>query len=106
MINDILEEIRVAEKEAEEMMERAVEDAKLAVISADEESRNIPNMTVRAVKEERRKVVESAMKEGNTQYNKILFAGKQEADKIIRETEINKAVDFIKERILASYANS
>ena len=41
MINDILEEIRVAEKEAEEMMERAVEDAKLAVISADEESRNI-----------------------------------------------------------------
>ena len=106
MINDILDEIRIAEKEAEEMMERAIEDAKLAVISADEEGRNIRNTTIRAVKEERRKVVESATKEGNTRYNKILSAGKLEADRIIKETEINKAVELIKEKILSNYGNS
>lgn len=106
MINDILEEIRSVEIEADEIMAKAAEDAKQAVVTADEESRNIRSNTIKAVKEERRKVVELAIKTGETRYAKILSAGKTEADKILKETNTKPAITFIKEKVLSRYVDS
>ena len=106
MINDILEEIRAVEIEADETMAKAVEDAKQAVVTADEESRNIRSNTIKAVKEERRKVVDLAIKEGEVRYAKILSAGKTEADKILKETDIKPAIAFIKEKVLSCSVDS
>ena len=57
------------------------------------------------VKKERANVIESALKEGNDSYEKILLAGKQQSDKIENGTALNKAVDFIKEKVLSEYVN-
>lgn len=105
MINEILDEIRLAEAEADEMQKKAVEDAKQAVINADEESRKIRATAVKAVKEERRKVVDTATKEGNEQSQKILASGKTEANKMVKDADVTEAVKFIKEKVLASYVD-
>ena len=105
MINEILDEIRAVEEEADEIMKKAVEEAKMTVINADEESRKIRAATVKAVKEERRKVVESANKEGDAQSAIILASGKVEAGKLVKETDVSEAVRFIKEKVLTSYVD-
>ena len=56
MINEILDEIRAVEAEAEEIAKKAEEDAKRTVFDADEEARRIRLETLKTVKEERRKV--------------------------------------------------
>lgn len=105
MINEILDEIRLAEAEADEMQKKAAEDAKNAVIEADEQSRIIRADAIKAVKEERRKVVESATNDGNANYQKILASGRAEAGKLVKETDVGEAVKFIKEKVLASYVD-
>ena len=105
MIKEILDEIRLVEAEVDEMQKKAAEDAKQAVLDADEESRKIRATAVKAVKEEHRKVVDSATKEGNAQSQKILASGKAEANKMIKEADVTEAVKFIKEKVLASYVD-
>ncbi len=105
MITEILDEIRIAEAEAEEITKKAAEDAKQTVLHADEESRKIRLTTVKAVKEERRKVAETAAKEGGVQYAKIVASGKTAADKLVKETSVDKAAEFIKEKVLTAYVD-
>ena len=106
MINDTLNEILQAEEEAAQIMQRAEEDAKQTVISADAECEKIRKTTVKAVKEERKKVVESANREGDKQYAKILEAGVTVAQNMERNTDVTEAVKFIKEKVLSNYVNS
>lgn len=105
MINEILDEIRVAEKEAEEMVKKAAEDARQTVLDADEKCRIIRAETVKSVKEERRKVVEKANAEGDAKFAEIVNKGKEEAKKTIEATNTDKAVEFIKEKVLSGYVN-
>ena len=51
MINEILDEIRAVEAEAEEIAKKAEEDAKRTVFDADEEARRIRLETLKTVKE-------------------------------------------------------
>lgn len=106
MLKDTLNEILKAEQEADEIMAKAEEDAKQAVLSAELECDRIRKTTVKAVKEERKKVVESATKEGDVQYAKILSIGNQTAEKMAKETDVAVAVKFIKEKVLSGYVNS
>lgn len=105
MINEILDEIRVVEKEAEEIRKKAAEDARQTVLDADEQCRIIRAETVKAVKEERRKVVEEANAEGDAMYAEIVRKGREQADAEIKQTDTRKAVEFIKEKVLSGYVN-
>ena len=103
MINEILDEIRAVEQEADELTKKAIEDARQTVLEADEECRKIRLTTIKAVKEERRKVVDNANKEGGAIYAKIVGDGKRAAEKLVKDTDVEKAVEFIKEKVLAGY---
>ena len=111
MMKDLLEEIRNAEKEAEDIQAKAIEEAKQMVLNADEESRKIRNDTIKAVKYERLKVIESANKEGQAQAAKIISSGKVSSAKMIKEMELTKSVDFvmaivfIKDKVFERYGN-
>ena len=91
MIKEILDEIRTAEAEAEEITKKAAEDAKQTVLGADEESRRIRLDAIRSVKEERRKIAESAGKEGDEKYFTETLA-----QIYIRQGRYSKALEIIK----------
>jgi vacuolar-type H+-ATPase subunit H len=105
MINDTLDAIIAAEKQADELTAKAAEDARQAVASADEESARIRSETVKAVKSERKKVIESAEDDGKTQCDRIMASGKTVAEKLVKETDVDAAVNFIKEKVLSDYGN-
>ena len=105
MINEILDEIRIAEKEADEIQKKAAEDARQTVLDADEKCRIIRAETVKSVKEERRKVVDKANAEGDAVFAEIVRKGQEQANAKIKETDTNKAVEFIKEKVLSGYVD-
>ncbi len=105
MLNEILDEIRIAEKEAEETAKKAEEDAKQTVFNADEEARKIRLETLKTVKEERRKVVEQAEKCGDEKADAIIAEGKIFVQKIVTDTPTEKAAEYIKEKVSARYVN-
>lgn len=105
MITDTINAILEAEQQANHMLAQASEDAKNMVADADNECEKIRNIAKDAVKEDRKKVVESATKEGETEYEKIILSGKNSADKLKKSTDTTKAVEFIKEKVLTSYGN-
>ncbi len=105
MVTDTINAILEAEEKANQMTSQAAEDAKAMVIDADAECEKIRNIAKEAVKEDRKKTVESATKEGDSQYEKIVLSGKRSADELKAQTDIAKAVEFIKEKVLKSYGN-
>lgn len=105
MITDTINAILEAENQANHMLTQASEDAKNMVANADNECEKIRNIAKDAVKEDRKKVVENATKEGDAEYEKIMLSGKRAADKLKKSTDLIKAVEFIKEKVLTSYGN-
>ena len=103
MIQDTVNEILKAEAEAEKITADANEEAKRVVTLAEENATKLRAETVRSVKEERKKVVESAEKEGDAQYEQILLAGKSRADGLRKNTDVKKAAEFIKNKVLEGY---
>ncbi|MBR1746697.1 MAG: hypothetical protein IJ735_00625 [Clostridia bacterium] len=103
MIQDTVNEILQAEAEAERITAEANEEAKRVVTVAEENATKLRAETVKSVKEERKKVAESAEKEGDAQYEKILLAGKAKADDLREHTDVNKAAEFIKNKVLEGY---
>lgn len=105
MITDTVNAILEAEKQAEEITSSASEEAKVIVSQAETEAEKIRLDAVEKVKKERTKVIESAVKEGDASYAKIVLAGKKQSDKIENGTALDKAADFIKEKVLTEYVN-
>ena len=105
MLKDTILEIKEVEKEADEMCAKALEDAKNAVISADEESNRIKIDAVNQVKAERKKVIEAAEKDATKQYDLIINSGIERAKELKEKTDTSKAVDFIKEKLVSSYGS-
>lgn len=105
MITETINAILASEEQANQMLLQASEDAKAMVADADNECEKIRNIAKDAVKQDRKSVVESATKEGDAQYEKIILSGKMAADKLKKSTDITKAVEFIKEKVLTSYGN-
>ena len=103
MIQDTVNEILKAEQEADQLTSDANEEAKRIVTLAEENAAKLRAETVKAVKEERKKVAESAEKEGNEQYERILLAGRSRADSLRKTTDVSVAADFIKDKVIASY---
>ena len=103
MIQDTVNEILKAEAEADKITADANEEAKHVVTLAEENAAKLRAETVRSVKAERKKVVESAEKEGDAQYEQILLAGKSRADDLRKKTDVKKAAEFIKEKVFAEY---
>ena len=80
MINEILDEIRAVEAEAEEIAKKAEEDAKRTVFDADEEARRIRLETLKTVsrKVRRRKSGRDYCRRGkNRGKNRYANAGRQ-----------------------------
>ena len=103
MIQDTVNDILVAEQEADKITADANEEAKRIVTTAEENAAKLRAETVRSVKTERKKVVESAEKEGDAQYEKILLAGKTRAEELKKGTDVNKAAAFIKNKVVEGY---
>ena len=103
MIQDTVHEILKAEAEADKITADANEEAKRIVTIAEENAAKLRLETVRSVKVERKQVVESAEKEGDAQYEQILLAGKKTADRLQKDTDVTKAVEFIKSKVLEGY---
>ena len=103
MIQDTVNDILLAEQEADKITADANEEAKRIVTTAEENAAKLRAETVRSVKEERKKVVESAEQEGNAQYEQILLAGKKRADALRQGTDVDKAAEFIKNKVLEGY---
>ena len=103
MIQDTVNEILKAEAEADNITADANEEAKRVVTLAEENATKLRAETVRAVKEERKQVVASAEKEGDAQYEQILLAGRSRADRLRKDTDVKKAVEFIKDKVLEGY---
>ena len=103
MIPDTVNDILLAEQEADKIAFDANEEAKRIVTTAEETAAKLRAETVRAVKEERKKVVESAEQEGDAQYEQILLAGKKKADSLKKTTDVDKASAFIVDKVLEGY---
>lgn len=75
------------------------------MFDADEEARRIRLETLKTVKEERRKVVEQAEKCGDEKADEIIAEGEKTAEKIVMQTPVDKAAEYIKEKVSARYGN-
>lgn len=105
MINEVLDEIRATEEECARLMKQAAEEAKQAVLHADEECRNIRLNAIRNVKDERRKVVEEANRAGDAKAAKIISAGRVAAQSLAKNTDRGKAAEFVKNMVLSAYVS-
>lgn len=106
MIEETVNAILKAEKEAKEMEDQAMSDAKAMVANASEEADKIRKNAVFKVKEERLKVVEQAESEGEKQADAILKIGIKTASTLAEKTNIEKAVEIIKEKVIKKYVDS
>ena len=101
MINDILEEIKKAESEAEKLIGEALESGKSIVFDASVEAEKIRIGAVESVKEERKNVLKTAEKDGTAEYDQIFKAGQREAERIKKAAKTAQATEFIKEKIFS-----
>lgn len=105
MIQETVNAILEAEAKAGEITAQAADEAKLIVQNADGEADKLRSETVEKVKAERKKVADSAENEGNAEYQKILLAGNKQTDKLLKTTDVTKAAEFIKEKVISGYGN-
>lgn len=105
MLNEIIESILDAEREAEKIIQDALEEAKAMNANAVVEAEKIKNDTVRKVRDERRMVISTAEKEAEESYDEIMALGKKHAEKILRETKTVDVAQNIKEKVLKKYGD-
>lgn len=105
MLNEIIESILDAEREAEKIIQDALEEAKTMNANAVVEADKIKNDTIQKVKDERRLVISTAEKEAEESYDEIIALGKKQAEKILRDTKTAGVAQCIKEKVLKKYGN-
>lgn len=105
MIHDTVNAILEAEKQADLDIAKATEDAKESILQAEKEAEKIRHDVVERMKIERKKTVEAAVADAEKQYNQILTSGKQNAQRLLSATDVQKAVDFIKEKVIEKYVH-
>ena len=103
MIEETIKKVIDAEKEAEEITKRALEDAKNTVSHADDEAIKVRNNAREKVKAERKQVVLQANADGDNEYSKILVAGEKECISLKQKTSTRKAVIKIADLIFERY---
>ena len=105
MIEEILEEIKEAEKKAEKIISDAEEQAKQIVVDADKSAVKIKVEATNFVKNERQNVIATAEKDAANIFDKTILEGKKSAERIISNTDISKAVEFIKAELFNLYVS-
>lgn len=105
MLNEIIGSILDAEREAEKIVQDALEEAKVMNANAVVEAEKIKNDTIQKVRDERRMVISTAEKEAEESYDEIISLGKKHAEKILRETKTAAVAQNIKEKVLKKYGD-
>lgn len=103
MIEETLKKVIEAEKEAEEIIKKALEDAKNTVSYADDQAINIRNEARDKVKSERKQVVLQAKQDADEKYSVIITEGGKESASLKKNTSIKKASTKIAEIIFDKY---
>lgn len=103
MIEETIKKVIDAEKEAEEITKRALEDAKNTVSHADDEAIKVRSNAREKVKTERKQVVLQANADGDNEYSKILATGEKECISLKQKTSTRKAVIKIADLIFERY---
>jgi len=104
MITETVNAVLQAENEANTITAQAMEEAKRIVSDAQNTAEAIRKNTAARMKSDRKIVVAEAEKQGEEEFIKITEAGKQATDKLEKEISVEKAVEFIKNKVLSSYA--
>ena len=95
MISNILDKIKLAEEEANALIEEALVDAKRVNLEAEEEVIKMKETALQEMAQERSKAVESAKKDALDSAENIFQLGNKEIDRLNEESRIDEAVDFI-----------
>ncbi|MCR4660676.1 MAG: hypothetical protein K5765_01590 [Clostridia bacterium] len=103
MIENILEEIKQAEEKATKIINDAEEHAKQIVIDADKTAVKIKLEATAFVKEQKQMVVELAEQDAKKIFDKTISEGYKSAERIIANTDIKPAVEFIKDELFNLY---
>lgn len=106
MLNETINAILKTEAEADAMVKEALEEAKTMVVNADAEAEKIRANIKKLVKEDRISVAMQANADGDKQYEHILLSGEKQAAVIVADTDVVKAVAYIKEKVLSRYVNN
>jgi len=105
MIHETVDAILAAEDQVAREIAQATEDAKESVQQAEKEAERIRTEVVTRMKAERKKTAEAAMADGEKQYTQILASGKQNAQRLLSSTDLTSAVEYIKEKVTATYVH-
>ncbi|MBO4539329.1 MAG: hypothetical protein J5781_03555 [Clostridia bacterium] len=105
MIHETVDAILAAEDKVAKEIAQATEDAKESVQQAEKEAERIRTEVVVRMKAERKKTAEAAMADGEKQYTQILASGKQNAQRLLSSTDLTPAVEYIKEKVTATYVH-
>ncbi len=105
MIHETVDAILAAEDQVAREIAQATEDAKESVQQAEKEAERIRAEVVTRMKVERKKTAEAAMADGEKQYTQILASGKQNAQRLLSSTDLTPAVEYIKEKVTATYVH-
>ncbi len=105
MIFETINDIKNAEAEADRLTAQALEEGKVSVQKAEEEAERIRKDVVAQVRQEREKVCEAAREDGLRQGKAIIAEGNVNARKIIETADVSATVNFIKEKVFATYGN-
>lgn len=106
MLKETLQSIIEAEQNADTIIKDALADAKAMSENATVEAEKIKKDAVQKTKAERQKVIETAMKEAEDNYDNIINLGKKQAEIILSQTKTDKVVETIKNRVLNKYGNN
>lgn len=95
MIQELINKISEAEKNADEMTAAALEEAKAMNLNAEAEAVSIIAAAKAKAKEERKKVAEYAEKLAEERYAEIIGIGEREAEKLAGSIEVKKEAQSI-----------
>lgn len=104
MIEETLKAVLEAEAQADEIMQKALEDAKATVAHADTEAEKIRKDIREKVKADRKNVVIQANKDADIKFDEIIKNESIKCVELKKNTQKTEAVDMIKEKILNKYS--
>jgi vacuolar-type H+-ATPase subunit H len=105
MLKETVESIIAAEKQAEDIIKEALDEAKAMNAHAEQEAEKIKSEAVKSIRKERAKVMETAKAEAEENYRDIISLGRKKAE-VLSNADISKAVEIIKNKVFEKYGHS
>jgi len=105
MVNDAIEKIKNAEKEAERIAEIAAEEARHIIERSGVEAAKIRVQSEATMKAERELMLKEAEEAGKKEYDRIIAEAAHAARELEAKANFANAVDLIRKKVFASYGN-